>query len=60
MEFTFSGTSLSVIPNLDTRNCTSLDYIFSANYNLVRIEGIDMVAVTNSGSSLFGTLYSDD
>ena len=60
MEFTFSGTSLSVIPNLDTRNCTSLDYIFSANYDLVRIEGIDMVAVTNSGYNLFGTLYSDD
>lgn len=60
MAFAFSGTSLSVIPNLDTRNCTRLDNIFSANYKLVRIEGIDMVAVTNSGSSLFGTLYSDD
>ena len=60
MAFAFSGTSLSVIPNLDTRNCTRLDSIFSANYDLVRIEGIDMVAVTNSGSSLFGTLYSDD
>ena len=55
----FSGGHLSVIPNLDTRNCTRLDSIFSANYDLVRIEGIDMVAVTNSGSSLFGTLYSD-
>lgn len=60
MAFTFSGTSLSVIPNLDTRNCTRLDYIFSANYNLVRIEGIDMVAVTNSGSNLFGTMYTND
>ena len=60
MASAFFGTSLSVIPNLDTRNCTRLDNIFSANYKLVRIEGIDMVAVTNSGSSLFGTLYSDD
>ena len=60
MAFTFSGCHLSVIPNLDTRNCTRLDNIFSANYTIVRIEGIDMVSVTNSGSSLFGTLYSDD
>ena len=60
MAFAFSGGHLSVIPNLDTRNCTRLDNIFAANYKLVRIEGIDMVAVTNSGSNLFGTLYSDD
>lgn len=60
MAYTFFGTHLSVIPNLDTRNCTRLESIFAANYGLVRIEGIDMVAVTNSGSSLFGTPYSDD
>lgn len=60
MAYTFYGSHLSVIPNLDTRNCTRLDNIFSDNFNLVRVEGIDMAAVTNSGSSLFGTLYSDD
>ena len=61
MALAFSGCPLSVIPNLDTRNCTRLDSTFPANYNLlVRIEGIDMVAVTNSGSKLFGTLYSDN
>lgn len=60
MAYAFSGCHLPVIPNLDTRNCTRLDSIFSTIGYLVRVEGIDMAAVTNNGSKLFGTMYSND
>lgn len=50
---------LTVIPNLDTRNCTYLSSIFSGADNLERVEGIDMKNVS-SNQPLFGMMFSDN
>ena len=50
---------LTVIPRLNTGNCTKLVSIFSGSNNLVRVEGIDMKSVSGN-QSLFGSLYSDN
>lgn len=50
---------LTVIPKLNTGNCTKLDSIFSGSDNLVRVEGIDMKSVSGN-QSLFGSLFSDN
>lgn len=55
----YNCNDLTVIPRLNTGNCTKLDSIFSGAYNLVRVEGIDMKSVSEN-QSLFGSLYSDN
>lgn len=50
---------LTVIPSLDTRNCTKLGAIFYGSSNLVRVEGIDMRSVSDN-QSLFGLQFSDN
>ena len=60
MSYAFSNCEdLTVIPRLNTGNCTKLVSIFSGSYNLVRVEGIDMKSVSGN-QSLFGALYSDN
>lgn len=50
---------LTVIPKLNTGNCTKLGSIFYGSDNLVRVEGIDMKSVSGD-QSLFGSLFSDN
>ena len=60
MSYAFSNCiDLTVIPRLNTGNCTKLVSIFSGSNNLVRVEGIDMKSVSGN-QSLFGSLYSDN
>ena len=60
MSYAFSNCiDLTVIPILNTGNCTKLVSIFSGSNNLVRVEGIDMKSVSGN-QSLFGSLYSDN
>lgn len=55
----YNCRDLTVIPRLNTGNCTKLVSIFSGANNLVRVEGIDMKSVSGN-QSLFGSLYSDN
>jgi len=44
----YNCRDLTVIPRLNTENCTKLVSIFYGSYNLVRVEGIDMKSVSGN------------
>ena len=60
MSYAFASCyGLTVIPRLNTGNCTKLDSIFQNSDNIVRVEGIDMKSVSGN-QSLFGSLFFDN